>query len=543
MDKILLLMMDFLYKKNFFLTFNKFIIHNLKVFRFSNSKIINRKKSVVLIELARFPSYILSTSYFIESLRRIVGSDSVSFFGYYPILIKSIFSYIKIFTYILNPFSHFKLYNSFGVNKLLLLRSNKELRILIEKRKSNIINKIKSKKDLINLRINNIYIGDIFYDNYLRFNYKSTVDVSSKKFIKEFSNYIDLFFIWENFFKKNKVNYLIVSHCVYNLAIPVRIGLFRGVNCYLVGITKCIKLDKSGPFDGTAKQNREIFEYSKISKSKIYNITKKKLDEKIDPKSNHYSEANLISRVRKNKVFHKTETSYKLIKNNKPNVVIFSHCYYDAPHNNGSFLFYDYFEWILYLGELSKKTDYNWYLKPHPHNVNNKLNIQQNNFFLNKYSNFNLIPSNVNNFDIINSKTLDCGLTVTGSVAYELALYSIPTILAGKSLFHKGYNFCSQPRNLAEYKNLIINIKNVNTIKKIKKNEIYEFYYSTYLTSWQFLDNYEILMKELNFSLEKYQLLHYWIKNFKIKKHNKLILELINFINSKKLKLVTEKLI
>lgn len=535
--------MDFLYKNFFFLNWYKFIIHNLKVFKFSCPKILNKKKTLVLIELAKFPSYILSTSYFIEALRKVIGRDNVSFVGYYPVLIKSIFSYAKIFIYILNPFSHFKLYNSYGVNSLLLLKSNKTIKTLIKKKK-NILNKIKSKKDLINLRINNVYIGDIFYDNYLRFNYQSTVDIRSKKFIKELSNYIDLFFIWDNFFKKHKVNSLIVSHCVYNLALPVRIGLSKSINCYLVGITKCIKLDENGPFDGTVKQNREIFKYTSIPKNIIYNYTKKKLDEKIDPKSIHYSEANLISTVRKNKVFHKTNTSYKLINNNKPNVIIFSHCYYDAPHNNGSFLFYDYYEWISYLGELSKKTDYNWYLKPHPHNVNSKLNIQQNNFFLKKYSNFNLIPHDVNNFDIINSKTLDCGLTVTGSVAYELALYSVPIILAGESLFHKGYKFCFQPRKLKEYEKLILNIKKIDNIQIIsKKKEIYEFYYSTYLTSWQFLDNYEIALKELNFSLEKSQLFSYWIKNFKIEKHNKLILELIDFINSKKLKLVTDKLV
>ena len=55
-----------------------------------------------------------------------------------------------------------------------------------------------------------------------------------------------------------------------------------------------------------------------------------------------------------------------ILKIRKTKILIASHDFVDAPHNNGQFIFPDMVEWIRFLANLSKKSNYVWYIKNHP---------------------------------------------------------------------------------------------------------------------------------------------------------------------------------
>ena len=56
-----------------------------------------------------------------------------------------------------------------------------------------------------------------------------------------------------------------------------------------------------------------------------------------------------------------------LNQNSKFKILIATHCFQDAVHVYGNYLFEDFFEWVDFLGVQSNKLkNYEWYLKSHP---------------------------------------------------------------------------------------------------------------------------------------------------------------------------------
>jgi hypothetical protein len=223
-------------------------------------------------------------------------------------------------------------------------------------------------------------------------------------------------------------------------------------------------------------------------------------------------------------------------KNGKLNFVIFPHCFYDAPDRNGSsLLFSDYYEWIDFLGALSLKTDYNWFIKPHPHSLNNDLNIKVLTYFVKKYPALKLLDSSVNNSDIIKSG-VNCILTMYGSAAYEFSYLKVPVILASNNSIYKCFNFTYQPRSINDYKKAILKFNNLKF--NYSKKEITKFYASTYMTIWNFFDKVDIFIETLK-SNNTNALFDYWYKNFTEEKDLRRINDIKSFVDSKKIKLIS----
>ena len=66
-------------------------------------------------------------------------------------------------------------------------------------------------------------------------------------------------------------------------------------------------------------------------------------------------------------------------------------------------------------------------------------------------------------------------LTVYGTVASELPIYNIKVINASKNQPHADFNFSINPKNLDDYKKLIMNLKNNRF--KIDKKQLYSYHY------------------------------------------------------------------
>ena len=145
---------------------------------------------------------------------------------------------------------------------------------------------------------------------------------------------------------------------------------------------------------------------------------------------------NTFSPIKKNKYFK---------KNGKKNVVVLAHCFYDAPHNEGEWLFPDFYEWIDHLFKISVQTDYNWYIKKHPASVQQKLNDQTIYEFVEKYPNIEVLED-VNNSELLADK-VDLILTAWGSAGYEFSYHNVPVILASENCSYSGYNFTFKPKN------------------------------------------------------------------------------------------------
>ena len=91
---------------------------------------------------------------------------------------------------------------------------------------------------------------------------------------------------------------------------------------------------------------------------------------------------------------------FRLInKSNRIKVLVASHCFFDSPHSYGNNLFPDFNEWLNFLGTISLKTNYDWYIKTHPDY--NPLTLEVIKKFIKKFNNFTLLPSDTSHNQII----------------------------------------------------------------------------------------------------------------------------------------------
>ena len=103
--------------------------------------------------------------------------------------------------------------------------------------------------------------------------------------------------------------------------------------------------------------------------------------------------------------------------------------------------------------------------------------------------------------------------------------------MPGNFSHYRGYNFCNQAKNIKEYSYFL---KNIHKIKpNFDKKKIYEHYFGMQLNQSDPFDliKYRIKYKQEFFKPTIFNLL---FKEFSLKRHNKLLVDLTNFVNSKK---------
>ena len=199
---------------------------------------------------------------------------------------------------------------------------------------------------------------------------------------------------------------------------------------------------------GHFKKFKKIF--SKLKKEKklnAYKLAKKRLDLRF--KGVNGAKVDLISNEISS--FSSKKKKNLIVRNKKIKLLIAPHDFFDAVHIYGDILFTDFYEWLIFLGELSNKTDYDWYMKNRP-NFSGKFQKYQP--FTNaiiakickKYPKIKLLPNDYSHHQIINEK-IDFVLTCYGSVGVEYPYFNIPVINASINNPHINYNFNIHPKS------------------------------------------------------------------------------------------------
>ena len=489
-----------------------------------------KKKNTILIELYPFYPTHINYLYFCNFLSKKHGARIISYSPHLYNFLNKIFK-----TFFLLP--HYFIHKSFGSEKLILPKFINLKKNNIEKIMYNRLKKIKNKKDLLNFKIDKILLGDLIYDDYLTFYKKPTIDINSLEFRNHFVSGIHLYYFWKDYFKKNRVKSIIVSHNVYSLAIPLRISLMKNIDSFTVGPTFAFRLTKTNYlknfecyyFKDEFKKYPNYKKIKFIKEAKKILINKFKGGETIDKLVNAPAEHQFIGK--KLKISNKSK--------NKTKVLVALHSFDDSPHCFGNFLFNDFYDWVEFLGKKTNQLDYEWYLKIHPSQY--YANIDTINEFVNKFPKFKLLPKNVNHNQLI-SAGINCVLTVYGTIGFEYAYWGIPVINASKCFPGASYNFNYSPSNLKEYNNLLSKIPVLK--KHADKNEIFQYYFMRYLDSFIFWKEFDKVWTELRkYNLGKFSghndtlIYKYWLNRLYKKRNSYLLSSIENFYNSKDFKM------
>ena len=503
----------------------KFSIHNKK--NFSKPKNIISKKKVIFVEFNRMSSSIISYSYLTNILSKKYKSQ---IFAYRLTAKKNLFKdFLWKIASKIRIFNTFQVYKSFGVNEFFnsntfFIKSDNLKKI------SKIKKKIHSKEDLLNLKVNNIYIGDLIYDSYLKNYLKATINLKDKNFNLFLEHSLNMFLHWIEVFKKYDVKSVVVSHSVYTLAIPLRIAISKNISAFQCNMHDIYRLSKKNLY-----AYREFFEYKNKSKQldlkikkKAIQLAKQKIQKKFSGTSLSLGASVHTSAYRK-KFYKKI-----LQKSNKTKILIATHCFFDNPHPYGLHLFVDFYEWLEFLGKLSSKTNFDWYIKLHPDYIDGTKKIILD--FIDRYPNINYIPSKYSHHQLI-SEGIDVALTCWGSIAHEYPIFKKTVINCSRNNPHINYDFSLHPKTVEEYKNMILNLDKFKI--KINQKKIHEFYAMHFVLqkdNWM-IDKFDEIVhsKEYGYNyIFTSNFYDFWMnKEFNINKHERILENVSSFVDSK----------
>jgi hypothetical protein len=449
--------------KNFYYYLN-FILLIRKEF-----KKLNKNKNIVLIEIFDLkPTFLAFALYGLALSKYFSARVAIHYPTFFNIKKK-----IKHMFQFLNPIYIENIYKICFDTKLIILPKKDHNIDLLYKSS---INNIKNKKNFRDLKLKGIWVGDLFYDEYLRTNDLSTVNIEDINFKKSLYRYIKLFEYWYQKLSKKKIKGMIISHNVYLIGLPARIMLSFNKPVYSIRLTDAVYLTKKykQAFSGF-KEYPKIFKKLNPKEKKIgIKQAQTQLNKRFSGKDDILYKTN---QKNDHAVFLSNKiTTIKKPKKNKFKILVAAHCFNDAPHVYGKNIFCDFYEWIDFLGKQTLKSKFDWYLKVHPA-VYNK-NLKKFNYFLKKYPKFKLLPKYTSHNQLI-MMGINVVLTVYGSIAHEYPLFKIPVINAGLNP-HVGYKFSITPKNLNEYKKILKNIEKIE-LKTNVKNQILEYYYMSFL--------------------------------------------------------------
>ena len=172
----------------------------------------------------------------------------------------------------------------------------------------------------------------------------------------------------------------------------------------------------------------------------------------------------------------------------------------EAALTGTSTYFEDFYEWLIFLGSISEKTNYDWYIKDHPYYSDLKYATSlQRTYELSKkiekkFKSIKRLDPNLSHHQL-RDEGINFVLTIYGTIAWEYAYFNIPVLTATNSCPTMNFNFNYHSSNKKNYEE---NLMNLNKIKmQINRDEIINFYISKYL-----IFNHDNLMKNFSKFLE-----------------------------------------
>jgi hypothetical protein len=387
------------------------------------------------------------------------------------------------------PFLIRSIYEALGI-PILWTKPEPENTAEIKKSVAELAAGIKTKKDLLRLKIGKVLVGDLIYDTFLRENFVATisdVEISGPRILKVMEQSVVLYKWAKKTAQEQKIRALIQDHHGYyiyhgilgrhlaSLGVPV----FNYADRDSAGLGKVIwSKEQSGSSHNAywlypeALKNLPTKEKAlglRVAEQSIKRRLKGLLDEKVLPDISAYGgcrESDLAP----------------YLKDKRPAVLVFMHEFNDAAHCYRSSVFSDFWEWINFLCQEASKTDFCWLLKPHPatnllgREKMKKLSQTCVEKLRQTYPRLNFISEKITNTALLQLRPASA-FTMYGTVAHEMAWSGVPVVTCGDHP-HIGFGFNYHAKTKRELRALI---QRANTLRmQISKKQISEYLFMHY---------------------------------------------------------------
>lgn len=499
-----------------------FIKHNERVFERVDKR--QTKKSIVLMELSAMQSAHIAYSYMANVL---ANENNAKIIAYVPRMYsnrwrKIAFKLVKIL-----GLAHLGVYRSFGASDFLLIEISDSQRKKARCVYDEIISQLGDKWDIEALTIHGIWVGDLIYDTYLaRFN-KPTIEKTNPEFQNFLLESIELFVFWEDYLDCHDVRAINVSHYVYNVAMPLRLGVERNIPVFQANATHVYRMCKKNYF-----AYNDFFYFRERFAAMPDGVKKAGIKEARRRIERRFAGEVGVDMAYSTKSAYGASRHVRLLREStRKKILIATHCFFDSPHSYGNNIFPDFYEWLDFLGKMSEVTDYDWYIKTHPDYLPGTMEIVEG--FIAKYPKLTLLPPDASHHQII-AEGIDVALTVYGTIAFEYAALGIPVINNSLNNPHIAYDFNLHSKNVEDYRNLLLHLDALDF--SIDKQQVYEYYFMRFMYNTEdlFFDSYDATIEKLGGYSAQFTPAIYekWLEEWTPDKHRSIISALQTYIQS-----------
>lgn len=491
-----------------------FMKHNRRIWR---QFFPNAGKGEILIEATRMESSIISFSYLANVLARKHNARIVAY------LIRK-----NSFTSRLSSRKIFRVYRSFNAQDFIFYQLSQSQSTAVNKFFRNIVPQLKNKKDVEDLHVDGLWIGDLLYDSHCMDYQEPTITLGSQHFHESLKKAISWYVFWRDYFKDHIVQSVIVSHTVYlPTGVITRLAIQRKIPVYQINATHLYYLTEKNlwAYNDFFYYPEQFRELPKEERHEGLRLAQERLQKRFSGKVGvdmHYSTKSAYGQIREKKV---------LKDSSRIKILVATHCFFDSPHPYGVNLFPDFYEWLYFLGEISEITDYDWYIKTHPDFLPGNIPIIQE--FIGKFPKFSMIPSETSHLQL-KEEGIDFGLTVYGTIGFEYAALGIPVVNASICNPRIRYHFNIHPQSVEEYRKILLNLLDQKI--DIDVDEVYEYYYMAFIhnvNNWLFKD-YDGFLREIGGYYKQFSSISYqkFMDQFSEERHQHILTSLIKFVES-----------
>lgn len=327
---------------------------------------------------------------------------------------------------------------------------------------------IKSKEDLVLLRVDGYVVGDLINDTYIRWRPSYTVDLADRYLWRVIRQTLKELRLARLYFSKKKVRIFITSHCngYIQHGIAVRVALNYGVDVYGFGNRQefCKKLSLT---DWVAAKNPDCYAID----FSFLNDQQHRLE-----MANFALSARLAGGVDRATSYMR-QSAYLVTDEPVPDVtgavVVFLHCFYDAPHGYRHTVFPDFWEWACFTIKFLSDNNVKFFIKPHPSWLDASEDVYQKLLYL--FPDVPRISPKVTNKQLANAGMI-CAVSVHGTVTHELAYLGIPTVSCGDNP-HVAFEFCNTAGTRTEYAEALLNAQKLRPDKDSLRHASLVFFY------------------------------------------------------------------
>lgn len=422
-----------------------------------------------------------------------------------------------------------KIFQSFNVRDFVVLKLSPSQRQKVEELLRTISPSLKTKKDVEDLQVEGLWIGDLLYDSHCMEYRVPTVELGSPAFQDSLEKALCAYVFWRDYLNVHRVSSVIITHTVYvGSGVITRLAIQRGIPVYQINATHLYYMTEENlwAYNDFFYYPEKFRELPEEERQMGVLAARERLQKRFAGEVGvdmHYSTKSAYGRIRKGRVLKESP---------RLKILVATHCFFDSPHPFGVNLFPDFYEWLYFLGEISERTDYEWYIKTHPDFLPGNMPIIEE--FIRKYPKFTLIPSETSHLQL-KEEGINFGLTVFGTIGCEYAALGVPVINASLCNPRIRYSFNMHPKTILELENLLVNLHDVKLHFDV--NEVYEYYFMAFLhktDNWLFND-FNAFLNEIGGYYRQFESVSYnkFIAEFNGSKHTNILSSLRNFVNSK----------